>query len=231
MLLLLINITDISLHLSGIIRPQQVEYYHAKLLFYIIANQHDTIILYCITTTICDYNVYKLVIKRLLKCESIKCIKIISIFLLYFTVSIDIINQCWGWTMMTLFFCPLLFQPFPVFYVQIVMLFCAMLEINYVHCIIEIYQFNMIMFASLTTLLYTLVGDVSSDVSRSSCTISFWPCCSIFCHLCFLLRMPLSTSCLMLSMYCILGHPLLLFPGINHRRGRVVKGVGHLDHV
>ena len=30
--------------------------------------------------------------------------------------------------------------------------------------------------------LLTFVGIISSDVSRSSCTVSFTPCCPIFCH-------------------------------------------------
>ena len=51
---------------------------------------------------------------------------------------------------------------------------------------------------------FIVVGVVSSDVSRSSCTTSFTPCCSVLCHSCFFF--------LMLSMYCILGRPLLLSP-------------------
>ena len=65
--------------------------------------------------------------------------------------------------------------------------------------------------------LLTLVGIVSSDVTRSGCTTSFTPCCSIFSQS-YISSKDAFVHFLMLSMYCILERPLLVFPGIISRR-------------
>ena len=70
----------------------------------------------------------------------------------------------------------------------------------------------------LTYLLtyFTLLGVVSSDVSRSSCTTSFTPCCSIFSQSYVFFQ---GCHCPLLGVIDVLHHgvPLLLFSGIIPR--------------
>ena len=51
----------------------------------------------------------------------------------------------------------------------------------------------------------SVVGVVSSDVTRSGCTTPFPPCCSIFCH--FFFHGDVLAHLLMLLMHCIMGRP------------------------
>ena len=60
------------------------------------------------------------------------------------------------------------------------------------------------------------LGVVGSDVSRSSCTTSFRPRCSIFSPS-YVFFQGSVVHFLMLSMYCILERPLLPSPGIIPR--------------
>ena len=64
-------------------------------------------------------------------------------------------------------------------------------------------------------MLLTLLVIVSSDVSRSSCTTSFTPCCLIFCHAHVFFQ---GCPCPILDVINVHpGVPLLLFPGIIPR--------------